>query len=288
METNNEILDDNKLSIEGIKIVEYTSKYLLQQPFGIVTKYEPACSKFYFANEKGERLSKDYYSIEQLDDRHFIVVELDFTYALDFESWEMIYGKEQLGTNTSHLRFHRGVVTIKDGKIIEVVPAVYNNIKLTNSNMLFVYGCDKIIGIGYRKDKPLMKYIPDKLGCINLDPESESYGLITAPCIFTSITDFDLEYEGYAHASVRDEVDDNKVLVEGYISKKIDEERYKKLVETFNELGTIRKSEYDARVLEAISHMLYSKEEIETKLIERNKTKKLIKSNGKDLSEPNS
>ena len=287
MGTNKEIVTENKLSIEGIKIIEYTSKYLLQQQFGVVTKYEPACSKFYFANEKGERLSKDYYSIEQLDDRHFIVVELDFTYSLDFESWEMIYGKEQLGTNGRHLRFHRGVVAIKDGKIIEVVPAVYNNIKLTNSNMLFVYGCDKVIKIGNGKDKPLMKYIPDKLGCINLDPNSESYGLITTPCLFTSITDFDLEYEGYAHAYIQDETDD-KVLVEGYISKKIDEERYKKLLEAFNELGTIGKSEYDARFLEAISQMLYSKEEIETELIERNKTKKLLKSKGKDLNTLNS
>ncbi len=280
MEDNKEIIVENKLSNEGIKIIEYSSKYLLQEQFGIVTKYEPACSKYYFANEKGERLSKDYYSIEQIDNYHFLVVELDFIYSQDFESWDMIYGKEQLGTNGRHLRFHRGVVTIKDGKVIEVVPAVYNMIKLTNSKMLFVYGCDKIITL--YNEWPKQKYIPDKLGCINLDPESESYGLITAPCLFTSITDFDLEYEGYAHAYIYDEADEEKLLADGYISKIIDEERYKKLVEAFNKLGCIRNGEYKAKVLEAVSHMLYTKDEVEHKLIEQKEPIKLVKSKEKN------
>ena len=155
---------ENAKIIEDVKINEYTSKNLLLKPFGIVSEHEPSCKKYFFTNKLGDRISKDYYNIQPVGNNHFIVVDLDFTYSQGYESWKLIYGKEQLETHGGFIRFHYGVVTIQDGKIIEIIPTVYNNIKKTNSDMFFTFGCDHMKAAFDKEGNVKAEYVKDKIG----------------------------------------------------------------------------------------------------------------------------
>ena len=275
---------ENAKIIEDVKINEYTSKNLLLKPFGIVSEHEPSCKKYFFTNKLGDRISKDYYNIQPVGNNHFIVVDLDFTYSQGYESWKLIYGKEQLETHGGFIRFHYGVVTIQDGKIIEIIPTVYNNIKKTNSDMFFTFGCDHMKAAFDKEGNVKAEYVKDKIGCINLDPNSEYYGMVVAPCIFNSITDFDLEYKGYAWAYFEYNNGSKSFKCDGYISKDIDVERYTKLLKAYNNFGS---EEYSQLLLEGLSEMMYTRDEVEQELLDNSAQKKIKKKNQERFNNEN-
>lgn len=204
----------------GIQIIKEEKSVL--NTIGIVDNNQ-AAPKYYFADENGNRLSKSYYSIEKLDEIHYIVSELDFMYGLGFDEWVKYYDNDFKDVDIFRFKFHYGVVSAIDNKITEVVPTVYKNIKKTNSNVIIVYSDEsyKIIFDGEHKS---VKEEP-KLGCINLDINSNSYVMNIIPPFMDKIMDFDLEYEGYAKVYMEN--------IEGYISKEIDFEKYQEIINLY-------------------------------------------------------
>lgn len=248
--------ESNKIKVNDnvIKIKKVEGKECIDKRFGM--PLEEKTSPKYFFEKNGRRLSKDYYSIEQLDDIHYIVSELDFMYSLGFDGWESIYGNEFTNADYYHFKFHKGIVAVIGDDVIEVVPAIYNDLNITNSDVIFTHGdpiykckIDKNINFDIVKE-------PDKIGCINLDINSKYYGWTIVPIIFDSINDFDLEFDGFAHAYIGE--------YDGYISKDMYIDRYKDfmcaLIMYINKI--IDYKTYKQHLSEYISKILLSKEEV--------------------------
>lgn len=245
-----EIINDNLIILKE-------QKYCLSIPFGFVTKYETSNTKYYFADKNCRIISQGYSSISKLedDDIHYIVSEFD--YHLDFGYWQEQYGNEFTKNEYTRFKFHYGVVSVVDNNINQIVPCIYHDMQLTNNQVLFVM-CDRRQELLRGPDgNYYVQHIEPKIGAINLDQNSKQYGMNIVPTIFDHITDFDLEYEGYAYA----EIDD----VSGYISKHIDTERYQnflKVYAAYNVNRTINYSDYRKYTKKAVSEILYTKEEI--------------------------
>ena len=90
--------DKNKLEIieklDNNLIILEEKKYSLDPHFGFVTKRAQACPKYYFADRFGNRLSKNYYSIEELDELHYLVTDFDFMYSLGLDEYISQYNNE--------------------------------------------------------------------------------------------------------------------------------------------------------------------------------------------------
>lgn len=245
---------DNEVS-NGIKIVRVEGKNCIDKRFGMALE-ERTAPRYYF-EYNGNRISKDYYSIEKLDDIHYVVSDLDFMYSLGFNQWESIYGNEFEEVDYVHFKFHKGIVAVIENNIVEVVPTIYKNFKLTNSNIVFTKG-DPIYKLIYDKyGWPInFERQTDKIGCINLDPKSEHYGYVVAPIIFDSIFDFDLEFEGFAFAKIGTH--------EGYICKEMDIDRYNDFLIALIQFKNknISYKTYKQLFDEFITKILFTKEEV--------------------------
>lgn len=220
--------------------------------FGFVSNQEHCSPKYYFADKNKNRLSQNFYSIEQLDDIHYIVSDLDFMYSLGYDEWESQYGSKFVASDIDNFKFHYGVVSIKDKTVKVVVPIVYNRVVISNDDVVIVYS-------------DALHTNDNKLGAINLDINSAQYGMTIIPTICDSLCDFNLDYKGYAYARINN--------TEGYLSKEIDVQRYNDYLANILEFGNkkIKYSEYLRRAEMAFSKILYSEEEL------KNNDKKLIK-----------
>ena len=177
-------------------------------------------------------------------------------YSPGFNGWERLYGNEFTNVNYFLFKFHKGIVAVIGDDVIEVVPTIYKELIPTNSHVIFTKG-DPIYKCTNDKDgffKTVQE--PDKLGCINLDINSKYYSWTIVPMIFDSIIDFDLEYEGFAHAYIGE--------YDGYISKDMDVDRYKDfmcaLTMYINKI--IDYKTYNQHLSEYTSKILLSKEEV--------------------------
>ena len=247
-----EKLDNNLIILEE-------KKYSLDPHFGFVTKRAQACPKYYFADRFGNRLSKNYYSIEELDELHYLVTDFDFMYSLGLDEYISQYNNEISELDISKFKFHYGIVTVIDNKILEVVPTVYNRIEKSNNNVIIVY-CDKRKGLF----KNVLKTIDSKLGAINLDINSSQYGMNIIPTICDRIVDFDLEYIGYAKVKVGN--------VEGYLSKDINFDKYNEFLRIYSNYtsGLTDYKTYLYGLENAVSKILYTTDEIKKKTLKLN------------------
>ena len=71
------------------------TKKVLDLRFCNILDDSTAAPKCYFADSNGNRISKNYYSIDKLNDGiHYLVSELDFMYTLGLDEWTSINGGE--------------------------------------------------------------------------------------------------------------------------------------------------------------------------------------------------
>lgn len=267
---------DIKKESNGIQILK-EQKQVLDLRFCNILNDNKIAPKYYFADLNGNRLSKSYYSIDKLHDGiHYLVSELDFMFSLDLNEWLSINGGE-CDEDINYFKFHFGIVSVIDGKITEVVPAIYKDIYETNSNVVFVQADDYYThnftsggGQNFTNVKAQLLKRKTKVGCINLDLESNSYGMNIIIPIMDHIEDFDLAYKGFAYASVGD--------FSGYLSKEIDQDRYNDFIQLYANLikGNISTRVYYDNVNKALSKILYTEEEVKD-IINNYKYKKLEK-----------
>lgn len=232
---------------ENIKIYKERKK-VIDKRFGIIG--EPICPKYYFADAKGDKISDCYYSIEPMDnENHYIVSNLDFMYTLDLESYSEIYGDDDY-FKSHFCKFHYGVVSIFDNKVTEVVPIVYKRICESNDKVILVYSDEEYDNFNKLKSK-------GKLGCINLDPDSQYYGWNIAPAIFDHLENFK---DGYAYASIKNE----KEEFGGYLCKNIDIDRYNACLALYAQAinKNIKMSEYYALLKQALSYLFIKEEDL--------------------------
>ena len=251
-----------------IKILK-EQKEVLDLRFCNILNDNKIAPKYYFADSNGNRLSKSYYSIDKLSDGiHYLVSELDFMFSLDLNEWLSMNGGE-CDEDINYFKFHFGIVSVMDGKITEVVPAVYKDIYETNSNVVFIQA-DNYYTHNFTDVKAQILKRKRKIGCINLDIDSNSYGMNIIIPIMDHIEDFDLTYKGFAYASTGD--------LSGYLSKEIDIDRYKDFINLYTNLikGNISINLYYDNVNKALSKILYTEEEVKN-IINGNKYKKLEK-----------
>lgn len=266
--------------IESIQIIK-EQKQVLDLRLGMIIQ-EPCAPKYYFADKDGNKLPivdldgkimyEGFYSIEKVDDIHYKISSLDFTYSPGLNSYLEIYGRE-FKEAFNFFRFHYGIVAVHDNKISLVVPTVYKDLKLTNSNVIISQADDTYKPI-YKNGEFLgINKIDGRFGAINLDPNSESYGLNIMPTVFDRFEDFDLTYKGFAHVSLDD--------CSGYVAKEIDIQRYNeylRLLSNYKE-GKISIKEYQQFLKEAISKVLFSDKE----MIEKYNEIEKIESNSNQL-----
>lgn len=251
-----EVVNDNVIILEE-------KKQLLDKRFGFINQQDFSV-KYYFADKTGRRLSPSFYSIESLDDIHYVVSDLDFMYNLGFEQWADQYGNDFTKEDIEKFLFHYGVVAVNDTKVDLIVPTVYHDMKMTNNNVLFVF-CDKRSKVHI--DTNLNYYIETidpKLGAINLDINSDQYGMNILPTICDSIVDFDLDYEGFAYATVG--------TTKGYLSKTIDTDRYQAFLKnylSYMQNPDKRYSTYIKHMQEAAKLILYTEKEVKEFFIEK-------------------
>lgn len=237
---NKELTTNNQIQI--IK----DEKKVLDSRYNLLDE-QKCCPQYYFADSYGNRLSSNYYSIQPLSDGiHYVVSELDFMYTLGLDSWKNIYGEDYKG-DINFFKFHYGVVCVLNNEVTIIIPIVYNDIYETNSNVVFIK-CDKKISFNHTED--------EKLGCVNLDITSESYGMNIAPPIMDRIYDFDTEYKGFARAFVSD--------YEGFLSKEINVDNYDSYLNLLLNLkkGLITPKEYISKMKEAAGSILISEDEV--------------------------
>lgn len=265
---------------ENIQIIK-EQKQILDLRLGMIIQ-EPCAPKYYFADKDGNKLPivdldgkimyEGFYSIEKVDDIHYKISSLDFTYSPGLNSYLEIYGRE-FKEAFNFFRFHYGIVAVHENKISLVVPTVYKDLKLTNSNVIISQADDTYEPI-YKNGEFLgINKIDGRFGAINLDPNSESYGLNIMPTVFDRFEDFDLTYKGFAHVSLDD--------CSGYVAKEIDIQRYNeylRLLSNYKE-GKISIKEYQHFLKEAISKVLFSDKE----MIERYNELKKIESKQNQL-----
>ena len=265
---------------EEIEILK-EQKQVLDLRFGMII-HEPCAPKYYFADKNGNKLPiidldgkqiyEGFYSIEKVDDIHYKISSLDFTYSPGLNSYLEIYGI-QFKEAFNFFRFHYGIVAVNGNKISLVVPTVYKDLKLTNSNVI-ISQADDIYKPVYKDGELLnINKVNGSFGAINLDPNSESYGLNIMPTVFDHFQDFDLDYNGYAYVSLDG--------CSGYLSKEIDIQRYNeylRLLANYKE-GKIRFKEYQQLLKEAISKVLFSDKE----MIEKNNEKEKIENKPNQL-----
>lgn len=247
-------IDKYKNNHEKVQIIKYEKK-ILDHRYNIIDK-EHCSPKYYFADAKGNRLSNDYYSIVALNDGiHYIISELDFMYSLGLADWELYCGSNEI--NDYYFRFHYGVVSVIDNKIIEIVPAVYKEIRETNGNIIFVK-CDEKYKASTVNSEGCVNFgkIDSKIGCINLDINSNNYGMSIIPPIMDKICDFNLKYKGFAYASIAE--------YEGYLSKEIDVDNYNEILNLYLNLkkGNITSKEYLSNMSHAVSKILLSEDDV--------------------------
>ena len=238
---------------KGIQILK-EQKQVLDLRFCNIFDDNNAAPKYYFADLNGNRISKSYYSIDKLHDGvHYLVSELDFMYTLGLDEWLSMNGGEG-ADDITYFRFHYGVVTEINEQIVEIVPVVYKDIWETNSNVIFTQA-DDVYKLVVSNGQPQIEKKDAKIGCINLDSNSKSYGMNIIPPIMDRICDFDLDYIGFAHASIGD--------YEGYLSKEVDMDRYNEFLNLYAALkkGNINPNFYFSKMNEALSKILFTEEE---------------------------
>lgn len=245
-----EVVNDNLIIIKE-------SKLGMDKRFGFVNNLEPINPKYYFADKNGIKLSKSFYSIEKLDDIHYEVSEMDFMYSPGFDKWTEQYGNKFEDCDLYRFKFHYGIVSVIGKEIKQVVPIVYHKIKKTNNGVIFVWSDERFkVKINNNLHiEPI--YIEPKLGAINLDPNSNQYGMNIIPTVCDSITDFDLKYKGYAYAKLGE--------TSGYLAKYIDFDRYQNYLqayETFIKCKKTTYNDYKNLVEQSIATILYTEEEI--------------------------
>lgn len=267
---------------ENIQIIK-EQKQILDLRLGMLIQ-EPCAPKYYFADKNGNKLPivdldgkssyEGFYSIEKIDGIHYKISSLDFTYSPGLDSYLEIYGRD-FKEAFYYFRFHYGIVAVHDNKISLVVPTVYKDLKLTNSNVIISQADDTYKPI-YKNGEFLdINKIDGRFGAINLDSNSESYGMNIMPTVFDRFEDFDLTYKGFAHVSLDD--------CSGYVAKEIDIQRYNeylRLLSNYKE-GKISIKEYQQFLKEAISKVLFSDKEMIEKYNEiekiESKTNQLVK-----------
>lgn len=232
---------------ENIKIYKEVKK-VIDKRFGIIG--ESTCPKYYFADAKRNKISDSYYSIEPMADGiHYIVSNLDFMYTLDLESYSEIYGDDDY--SKSHFcKFHYGVVSIFDNKVTEVVPIVYKKICESNDKVILVYSDEEYDSFGKLKNN-------GKLGCINLDPDSQYYSWNIAPVIFDYLENFK---DGYAYAFVNF----GNEKIDGYLCKNIDINRYNDYLALYAQAinKNLKMREYYILLKQVVSNLLIKEEDL--------------------------
>ena len=228
-------------------VIEIDKRTVIDYRRGMFCGAAEIAPRYYFATSNGVRLSDNYYSIEKLDDIHYVVSDLHFMYNLGFDCWSKMYGNEIKDVDSFYFRFHYGIVSVKDNRVKLLTPITYNRISLSNSKMAIVYGdetyCNGSSDIG-------------KLGCINLDPNSPYYGYCVIPPVLDRLVDFNLEFHDYAHAYIGE--------YDGYLSKDIDMEKYESFLLLYNNLRKkiIDINVYRDNIAKAVSEILLTKEEV--------------------------
>lgn len=247
------------LKTDNIQILT-DQKTCIDTRFGTIG--EPCCPKYYIANSSGIRLSRNYYSIEKLDDIHYVVSDLDFMYSLGLKQWVEIHGNKFKESDIPRLQIHYGVISVVNNEVKEVVPVIYNTITLSNSGVIIVSGSDRWVHT-FNNGILETNYQKEKLGCINLDPTSDYYGLNIIPLVLDSLEHFSLEYKDFSHVHIEG--------YDGYLSKTLDIDRYEQFIKLYTSIinGNISYSEYRKQIAKAVSKLLYSREEV-MMIIEKN------------------
>ena len=252
----------------NIQILE-ERKQVLDLRFCNILDGQYSSPKYYLADSKGNRLSKSYYSINKLRDGiHYVVSELDFMYTCGLNDWKLMNGGES-SDDITYFRFHYGIISAVNGKIVEIVPVVYNEIWETNSNVIFTRADDTYQLVVYN-DKLCINKKDSKIGCINLDVNSSSYGMNIITPIMDRICDFDLDYKDFAHATIGN--------YEGYLSKEIDIDRYNEFIDLYATLkkGGINTQNYFKKINEALSKILFTEEEVKNILKNKQSHNKIL------------
>lgn len=245
---------------------------------GIIENQNQA-TKYYFADNNGKKLqvididgnqiNNSFYSIIKIDDTHYQVCDFDYMNTLGVDELISQYDTELDENEMYNVKFHFGVVANTNGILRVVVPIAYSYIYKTNSNIIIVQS-DSQYKLQYNKNgKPIEHTKIKKLGAICLDLNSNFYGFNIIPCIMDRLCDFDLEYKGFAQVGIDETT--------GYLSKEINIERYDKYLQLYYKLksGEIDILQYFDNVKDAISKILYTKEEI-IELEKRQKVKKIV------------
>lgn len=278
---NNEVTNVNDdIFLFNNVYIKKNKKNILDLRCGMVTQEEHSAANYYFVNQNDKRIPvidlngneiyDDFYSIEKIDEFHYKVSTLDFTYSEGLDSYLSIYGRN-FSEAWNYFKFHYGVVAIKDNKIQLIVPTVYKDIKITNSNVVIVQADDEYKPV-YDDGKLLrIEKVDGKLGAINIDSESDLYGFNIIPTVLDHFEDFDLKYKGFACVGIGE--------ITGYLAKEIDMDRYKDYLKLFSSYkqGMIDMKTYQQSMKEAIKGILIPDNLIEN-YIKDNKSKKLIKS----------
>lgn len=258
-------MDNNTLTKNYSIVIKKEERKVSDYRRGLFCGLCEISPRYYFATSNGVRLSDNYYSIEKLDDMHYVVSDLHFMYNLGFDCWSKMYGNEVKDVDSYYFRFHYGIVSVKDNHIKLITPIVYNRISLSNSKMAIVYG-DETYGNG-------SSHI-GKLGCINLDPNSTYYGFCVIPPVLDRLVDFNLEFHGYAHAYIGE--------YDGYLSKDIDMEKYESFLLLYNNLREkiIDFKVYRDNIGKAVSEFLLTKDEVVNRIKSDNLDSDIVKKIG--------
>lgn len=256
---------------DDFKIIEEV-KSRLDRRNGLLTN-DQCAPTYYFADLEGNKISDSYYSIRQIGNtKHFIVSELDFLYSCGLEEWESVgkepdlanfYKKNPGSELPRYFDFHYGVVSVANNKVTKVVPVVYDRLSEDNSNTIIAY---------MNEDKRQKGIKRDRLGSIDIDPNSETYGMNLFPCILTSLENFDLTYEGFARCSIDE--------YHGFISRKLDVNRFTELIELYAQVRNKEISYHDyCSLLGSVAQKaLYTEEEVIAQIANgETEVKKLIK-----------
>lgn len=246
MLTTNKNIQLDEIINENIRIVKEVKK-VIDKRFGIIGS--PICPKYYFADDKRNKISDSYYSIEPMDDGiHYIVSDLDFMHTMDLESYLSIYDDAE--DKSINYKFHYGVVSIFDNKVTEVVPIIHKRIVESNDKVIIVYGDEEYDSYGKLKNE-------GKMGCINLDPNSQYYGWNISPIIFDHLEHFK---DGYAYAFIND----RNEKIEGYLCKNIDTNRYNEYLALYAQAinKNLSLKEYHILLKQVLSKLLIKEEDL--------------------------
>ena len=143
---------------------------------------EDIYGKTYIKNYEGKRLSDSYYAVKRIDDKHFIVCDLNYCNQVGY-----VNGFSGNSKIKESFKFQYGIISCNGiNKAKTLLRPIYDNIITTDYNMAIIES-------------------NGKLGCVELGENSKFYGEVIIPPVFDNIR-FETEniinckmdgYEGY-------------------------------------------------------------------------------------------